>query len=109
MNLRTSSSKGIRSLNKSVSEAHMFALFGKTQSRSSTKKGFEMNMLSPEMKPMNNQNYVSIMKRKDMADNLLRQKSMHFSPKMIGGKIGSLLELKQEECGTPLIQIYKGK
>ncbi len=56
-----------------------------------------MDILSPEMKPMNTQNYVSIMKRKDMAENILRHKSMHFNPKMIGGKIGSLLEVQQRE------------
>jgi len=50
-------------------------------------------MLSPEQLPMSATNYVSIMKRKDMESNILSQDQLNFNPKMIGGKIGTLLDL----------------
>lgn len=51
--------------------------------------------LYPERQPMTTQNYVSIMKRKDMESNLmLTENRMTFEPKMIGGKIGQLLDLQ---------------
>ncbi len=48
--------------------------------------------LSPEQQPMNTQNYVSIMKRKDMESNILNEQ-FNFEPKRIGGKIGTLLDM----------------
>lgn len=39
-----------------------------------------------------NQDYVSINKRKEM-QHKLRKNTMHFNPKMIGGKIGSILDV----------------
>ena len=43
---------------------------------------------------MGTQNYVSIMKRKDMENHLMnRQKTFYFQPKMIGGRIGTLLDV----------------
>ena len=55
------------------------------------------------MKPMTSQNYVSILKRQDLETNLMRRKTMAFNPKMIGGKIGTLLEVQQREQSTPLL------
>lgn len=69
-------------------------------------KSFQSQMLSPEQLPMSATNYVSIMKRKDMESNILSQDQLNFNPKMIGGKIGTLLDLQQRENGTPLIKKY---
>ena len=42
---------------------------------------------------MTTQNYVSIMKRRDQENNILRKETMSFAPKMIGGRIGTILDL----------------
>ena len=52
-----------------------------------------MQPLSPEQKPMTTQNYVSIMKRRDLESNILRKDTLSFNPKMIGGRIGTVLDL----------------
>ena len=68
-----------------------------------------MSLLTPEMKPMSTQNYVSILKRRDQESNLCRNAldtKTNFAPKMIGGKVGTLLDLQQRENGVPLIEKF---
>ena len=98
---------------KSVSDANIF-LGMQTQSSVQSKdtpiSGLgTMSLLTPEMKPMSTQNYVSILKRRDQESNLCRNAldtKTNFAPKMIGGKVGTLLDLQQRENGVPLIEKF---
>lgn len=57
--------------------------------------GLGLNALLPEQQPMTTQNYVSIMKRKDMERSLMQggETGLSFEPKIIGGRIGAILDL----------------
>ena len=73
-----------------------------SQDTSAPKLGSSKKVTSP-----NDLNYVSILKRKEIEQSLMRGDGLSFEPKMISGKIGALLDLQQQESAQASRQRHK--